>query len=204
MKKMLKKNQKICIVSEDIKGSFSSKILKAEKNLFEVEINSNDINYYKKGSEIEAFTIVDEGMLYFKAKVDSVKKKEGILIISFDKKDYELLQRREYTRIDFEKEFTLKDADNDYVCKTIDISAGGMKILLDKKINVANDYPIQFSLESNIPIECFFKPIRIDEMLSKNKVVKYVVSGKFVALKNIDKIAIVQFCFKKQMENKNK
>lgn len=79
-----------------------------------------------------------------------------------------------------------------------------MKILLDKKINVANDYPIQFSLESNIPIECFFKPIRIDEMLSKNKVVKYVVSGKFVALKNIDKIAIVQFCFKKQMENKNK
>ena len=204
MKKMLKKNQKICIVSEDIKGSFSSKILKAEKNLFEVEINSNDINYYKKGSEIEAFTIVDEGMLYFKAKVDSVKKKEGILIISFDKKDYELLQRREYTRIDFEKEFTLKDADNDYVCKTIDISAGGMKILLDKKINVVNDYPIQFSLESNIPIECFFKPIRIDEMLSKNKVVKYVVSGKFVALKNIDKIAIVQFCFKKQMENKNK
>ena len=204
MKKMLKKNQKICIVSEDIKGSFSSKILKTEKNLFEVAINSDDINYYKKGSEIEAFTVVDEGMLYFKAKVDTIKNKENILTISFDKKDYELLQRREYTRIDFEKEFTLKDADNEYVCKTIDISAGGMKILLDKKISVANDYPIQFSLESNIPIECFFKPIRIDEMLSKNKVVKYVVSGKFVALKNIDKIAIVQFCFKKQMENKNK
>ena len=37
---------------------------------------------------------------------------------------------------------------------------------------------------------------------AKNK--KNIVSGRFIALKNIDKIAIVQFCFKKQMENTNK
>ena len=79
-----------------------------------------------------------------------------------------------------------------------------MKIETDAPVTNEKDYYVEFSLEGNIPIQCFFKPIRVDELHQKNKKAKNLVSGRFIALKNIDKIAIVQFCFKKQMENTNK
>ena len=143
-------------------------------------------------------------MLYFKTKADEIDSKNRTIKAVFDKKSYDLLQRREYTRIDFEKEFTLKDGENDYICSTLDISAGGMKILADMPLSTEKDYTIEFSLESNIPIQCFFRPIRVDEVRLKDKTTKNIISGRFIALKNIDKIAIVQFCFKKQSENTNK
>ena len=204
MKKLLKKNQKICVVPKDIKGSMSSKIIKTDRDIIEFEVNEKDLPYYSKGESIEIFTVVDDGMLYFKTKVEKTDENQKVVSASFDKKTYDLLQRREYTRIDFEKEFTLKDGENEYICSTIDISAGGMKILADIPLSPEKDYLIEFSLESNIPIECFFRPIRVDEVHLKNKEVKNIISGRFIALKNIDKIAIVQFCFKKQSENTNK
>ena len=201
MKKLLKKNQKIWIVPEDIKGATSSSIQKTSGNKLEVSVSKEDLKYYSVNKTVEMFTIVDEGMLYFKPQVTEVLENENTIKVEFNKEEYDLLQRREFTRIDFEKEFTLKDENSEYVCQTIDISAGGMKFSTDKMLSVEKDYIIEFSLESNIPIQCFFKPIRVDQI---EKTKKNIVSGRFIALKNIDKIAIVQFCFKKQMENKNK
>ena len=204
MKKLLKKNQNVFVVPEDVKGALSSKIKKFEKNILEICIDKDDMQYYSSKSPIEVFTVVDEGMLYFKTEIGSIDAENNVLSIAFDKKNSEILQRREYTRIDLDKEFTLKDGEKDYVCKFVDLSAGGMKILTDADLSTEKDYLIEFSLESNIPIGCYFKPIRVDEIHMKNKPVKKVVSGRFIALKNIDKIAIVQFCFKKQTENTNK
>ncbi len=204
MKKLLKKNQKIYVVPQDIKGAMSSKIVGTERSVIEFEINEKDLPYYEKNGALEIFTVVDEGMLYFKTKADEIDSKNRTIKAVFDKKSYDLLQRREYTRIDFEKEFTLKDGENDYICSTLDISAGGMKILADLPLSTEKDYTIEFSLESNIPIQCFFRPIRVDEVRLKDKTTKNIISGRFIALKNIDKIAIVQFCFKKQSENTNK
>ncbi len=204
MKKLLKKNQKIYIIPEDIKGAFSTKIIKSAKNILEIQITADDIAFYNPDDNIEAFSVVNEGVLYFKPRVAEVDKKENVLKIEFDEKNCNLLQRREYTRIDIEKEFTLKDGETEYVCTMMDLSAGGLKILTNAPLTTEKDYEIEFSLESNIPIQCFFKPIRVAEVKGKNKPAKNIVSGRFIALKNIDKIAIVQFCFKKQMENKNK
>ena len=204
MKKLLKKNQKIYVVPQNNKGAMSSKIVGTERSVIEFEINEKDLPYYEKNGALEIFTVVDEGMLYFKTKADEIDSKNRTIKAVFDKKSYDLLQRREYTRIDFEKEFTLKDGENDYICSTLDISAGGMKILADLPLSTEKDYTIEFSLESNIPIQCFFRPIRVDEVRLKDKTTKNIISGRFIALKNIDKIAIVQFCFKKQSENTNK
>lgn len=204
MKKLLKKNQKVCIVPNDIKGALSSNIKNIVKDTIELELKEEDLRYYTKDDVVEVFTVVDDGMLYFKPTVCEINNEEKTIKIAFDKKAYDLLQRREYTRIEIEKEFTLKDEDKDYVCKTLDISAGGMKIETDAPVTNEKDYYVEFSLEGNIPIQCFFKPIRVDELHQKNKKAKNIVSGRFIALKNIDKIAIVQFCFKKQMENTNK
>ena len=76
-----------------------------------------------------------------------------------------------------------------------------MKFVTEAPLTPIKDYLIEFSLDSGIPIRCFFKPIRVDGIESKKSVQKNIVSGRFIALKNIDKIAIVQFCFRKEMES---
>ena len=205
MKKLLKKNQKIYAVPEDIKGALSTTIKKVTTKNIEFEIDKKDLKYYKKDNAIEMFTVVDAGMLYFKPIVVDVLKEENIIKVAFDKNVYDLLQRREFTRIEITKEFKLFDKEKEYVCNSIDISAGGMKFITEAPLTPIKDYIIEFSLDSGIPIRCFFKPIRVDEFenkTTKKSQPKNIVSGRFIALKNIDKIAIVQFCFRKEMESK--
>lgn len=209
MRKLLKKNQKIYMVPQDIKGALSTKIKKVSRNVIEVEVNNADLQYYQKDAIVEMFTVVDEGMLYFKPVVSEVFADENVVKVVFNKEVYDLLQRREFTRVELEKDFRLSDGQNDYVCSLVDISAGGMRFLTDAPLTTVRDYVIEFSLENNIPIQCFFKPIRVDELQvkatkTKKQSPQSIVSGRFIALKNIDKIAIVQFCFKKQMEFTNK
>ena len=95
MKKLLKKNQKIYIIPEDIKGAFSSKIIKSAKNILEIQTTADDIAFYNSDDNIEAFSVVNEGVLYFKPRVAEVDKKENVLKIEFDEKNCNLLQRRE-------------------------------------------------------------------------------------------------------------
>ncbi len=202
MKKLLKKHQQIYFVPEDIQGAFAADILDFSAESIEVGVSEKDIEYYKQGEQIESFAVVEEGMLYFKPVVTEIDTQNNRLKVRFDKDKYDILQRREYTRVDFEKEFTLTNNDRECVCKCIDICAGGMKFVTSELLNTAQDYKIEFTLESTIPISCYFKPIRV--MPQKGTKQENVVSGRFIALKNIDKIAIVQFCFKKSMESTNK
>ena len=202
MRKLLKKNQKIFMAPENIKGALSTTIKKVTTKSIEVEIDKKDLKYYKKDNKIEMFTIVDAGMLYFKPTITDVLKEANIIKVEYDKKTYDLLQRREFSRVEIQKEFKLFDTDNkEYICVSIDISAGGMKFVTEAPLTPVKDYLIEFSLDSGIPIRCFFKPIRVDGIESKKSVQKNIVSGRFIALKNIDKIAIVQFCFRKEMES---
>ena len=203
MKNLIKNNQKIFMVPKDIKGALSTFINKIVGSSIDVNVSKADLSYYKLGDVVEMFTVIDDGMLYFKPRITDINAAEGIIRVEFDKKNYDQLQRREYTRIDMHKEFILKDDEKSYVCTCLDLSAGGMKIQTEAELDRLKDYAIEFSLESNIPIECFFRPVRVTAD-KDGETVKNIVSGRFIALKNIDKIAIVQFCFKKQMENTSK
>lgn len=203
MKNLIKKGQKIYMVPQDVRGSLSSTIDKLVGSTICFKISENDLEFYSLGDVVEMFTVINDGVLYFKPRVVGIDPTEKIIKVEFNKENYEQLQRREYTRIDMEKEFTLKNGEESIVCVCLDLSAGGMKLETTAKLNIAQDYPIEFSLESKIPISCFFQPIRITEK-GKGKNKKNIISGRFVAIKNIDKIAIVQYCFKKQSENINK
>lgn len=203
MKNLIKTGQKIYMVPKDIKGSLSSDIENIAGTTITLKISNNDIKYYKLGDVVEMFTVIHDGLLYFKPRVVGIDKETGTVKTEFNKEQYEQLQRREYTRVEMDKEFTLKYGEESVVCKCLDLSAGGMKLETTVKLKETEDYSIEFPLESKIPIECFFQPIRVTAK-GKGKTKKYITSGRFIALKNIDKIAIVQYCFKKQTENTNK
>ena len=197
MKKTVKKNQKFNIIPQNVKGAASCTVLYTDKSFFDVEITTADMKYYKENGEVELFTVVDDGMMYFKSKIETVG--DNIVTIKMPEA-HEVIQRREHTRVPFTNQVKLKSGEKVYTCDCSDISAGGMKLFCYEDIEPKCDYEIKFSLDGKIEISAFFHPIRV----KVEKKGKTILSGKFIALKNIDKIAIVQYCFKKETENVNK
>lgn len=198
MKTLLKKNKKVSILPQDVQGAAEGTIKKALKDFFEVEIPQEDLKYYKTGENVELFAAVDAGMLYFSSELEEIN--ENLLKIK-TAKDYELLQRREYTRIPLDREIKIKD-DNS-TCKCIDISAGGMQNRDGKTAGYGKRLHDFFQSGRKNRNQLLFAPDKDFQGRQKENG-KYIVSGRFVLLKNIDKIAIVQYCFKKNIENTNK
>ena len=52
----------------------------------------------------------------------------------------------------------------------------------------------------DLSVSCKYKLIRVE----KNDADIYTISGRFTCLSNVDKMTLVQFCMKKNMENINK
>ena len=83
----------------------------------------------------------------------------------------------------------------------MDISAGGMRLSSETEMKKDKDYAVDISLDSNLFISCTFRPVRV-VFEEENK--KYNISGKFVLIKNIDRVALMQYCMKRQSEMQNK
>jgi len=190
MNTFFKENQEVNILPENVKGAAIGKVIKAVDEHLEVEIPVNDVQFYHPNSPIELFVPAEEGMAYATTVLESVEN--NIVKMKLTNKS-ELLQRREFTRIPLNQEVLMKD--DNTTCRCLDISAGGMKIESDRQLDMEKDYTISFSLDTGADINCYLRPIRI----SKDENSKYIVSGRFVLLTNIDKIAIVQYCFRKKI-----
>lgn len=197
MIKKIRKNQKFSIIPQEVKGAANCKVVDVAKTTFDVSLPLIEQKYYNEGERVELFSAIKDGMLYFETTVDKITP-VGLKLKQ--PKNNELLQRREFLRTELCASVILKDNIREVECDCVDISAGGMKVSLKEPIETNGDYIIKFTLDGKIYIDCFFRPVR----LLKGKKGTHLLSGRFIALKNIDKIAIVQYCLKKQTENTNK
>lgn len=197
MRKYIIKNKEFKIIPKDIKGATICSIAETQDDSFEVQLKTDET--YNKNESVELFSITPQGLLYFETHVTDVIGNNVKLLYPIAHK---FLQRREYTRIDFTKNILIKEKDKDTSIKVtiLDISAGGMKISSSEELSLSKDYQINAEVDRSIKIDCLFQPIRIEA----DNINGYTVSGRFKILKNIDRISLVQFCFKKQMENQNK
>ena len=59
---------------------------------------------------------------------------------------------------------------------------------------------VTIKLSDEQEIKCKYQLIRVEK--GDNGI--YTISGRFISLSNIDKMTLVQFCMKKDMENSNK
>ena len=108
MKNLIKNGQKIYMVPDDIKGGLSSVINKIVGTTISIAVSHADMAYYFLGDVVEMFTVVNDGILYFKPRVVGIDKALNTIKVEFSKDKYEQLQRREFTRVYLQKEFTLK------------------------------------------------------------------------------------------------
>ena len=75
-----------------------------------------------------------------------------------------------------------------------------MKLRTEENIDIEKVYNVVINLSDEQQIKCQYQLIRVE----KGDNGLYTISGRFVNLSNIDKMVLVQFCMKKDMENLNK
>jgi len=87
-----------------------------------------------------------------------------------------------------------------FKARTLDLSAGGMKIQTMENLDIEKEYRIVIRLSNEQEIKCKYQLIRVE----RGDDGKYTISGRFTQLTNIDKMILVQYCLQKEMENQNK
>ena len=196
MRELVKTDQLVTIVPQDFKKTNKGKVIEVSPEGFRMKLQ------YKPDGLIvnhicDFYSLTDNGYLYFESYVEALDN--NIITIPNPVK-HRFLQRRKFTRIKFLEDLVLTCDNVSHNVRTLDISAGGMKIRTQDNIDIEKEYHVSIKLSDEQIINCKYQLIRIEK--GDNGI--YTISGRFTHLNNIDKMTLVQFCMKKDMENINK
>ena len=196
MRELLKNEQLVTIVPQDFKKTNKGRVLDVSMDGFRMELK------YKPDGLIvnhicDFYSLTDNGYLYFESYIEAL---ENNVIKIANPVKHRFLQRRKFTRIKFLEDLELTCGDIVHKVRTLDLSAGGMKIRTSDNIDIEKEYSVSIKLSDEQEIKCKYQLIRVE----KGDSGLYTISGRFTQLSNIDKMTLVQFCMKKDMENLNK
>lgn len=192
MRELVKVGQDVLIVPKDFKLSNRGKVTEVGENGFKMKVSypTNGINL---NHICEFFSQTENGMLYFESYTSNMEN--NVLTIANPIK-HRFLQRRKFTRITFLEDTKLYKDDVSYDIQTIDLSAGGMKFKSANHINIDTEYNVDIVLDDEQTVTCKIQLIRIEKQDDDS----YILSGRFLILNNIDKMTLIQYCMKKNME----
>lgn len=196
MRELLKNEQLVTIVPQDFKKTNKGRVLDVSMDGFRMELK------YKPDGLIvnhicDFYSLTDNGYLYFESYIEAL---ENNVIKIANPVKHRFLQRRKFTRIKFLEDLELTSGDIVHKVRTLDLSAGGMKLRTSDNIDIEKEYSVSIKLSDEQEIKCKYQLIRVE----KGDSGLYTISGRFTQLSNIDKMTLVQFCMKKDMENLNK
>lgn len=196
MRELIKNEQLVTVVPQDFKNTNRGTVVDVSMDGFRMKLQ-----YKPEGLIVnhicDFYSLTDNGYLYFESYIQALEN--NILTIANPVK-HRFLQRRKFTRIKFMEDLVLSCDDTTHNVRTLDISAGGMKITTTDNIDIEKEYKVTIKLSDEQEISCRYQLIRVE----KNDTGKYIISGRFTHLNNIDKMTLVQFCMKKDMETINK
>lgn len=190
------KDQEFIIISSAVTNAARGVVTSVfEDGSFTLELESSE--KYCSGEQVDLFAVSGSGVMCFSSELKSVKDRTLTVLKPYWEKD---IQRREYIRVEINKNILIYTEGKTIRATVTDISAGGAALLTDTEMKKDTDYKFDISLEKQNLISCKFRPIRVN--LREDK--RYMVSGKFTLIKNIDRVVIMQYCMKKSSENQNK
>ena len=184
------------ILPEDIETAGIFKLRKSENNTMTL-FGKSPIKL-SVGNNSEVFVNSNEGIIYFHTVIKNVT--ENIIEVDLPQ-DYEILQRRESKRVKIGCPVVIKKDDFEENVMLIDISAGGIKIFTKNQIQLNKDYEVILNFD-NLDAVFTFLPQRISFEGEEDK--GYLISGQIVSKSPKDKIALVQYCYKKIFEQSNR
>ena len=196
MRELIKKEQLVTIVPQDFKNSNKGKVLEVSQEGFSMELK------YKPEGLIqnhicEFYSMTDNGYLYFESYIQEL---ENNVIKIANPVKHRFLQRRKYTRIKFVEDIDLVYGKETHKARTLDLSAGGMKIQTSENLDIEKEYAVVIKLSNEQEVKCKYQLIRVE----RGDNGQYTISGRFVQISNIDKMILVQYCMQKEMEKQNK
>lgn len=196
MRELVKNEQLVTIVPQDFKNTNKGTVLDVSMEGFRMKLI-----YKPEGLLVnhicDFYSLTDNGYLYFESYIQAL---DGNIVTIANPVKHRFLQRRKFTRIKFLENLVLTYDDESHNIRTLDLSAGGMKITSDDNIDMEKEYNVIIKLSDEQEVKCRYQLIRVE----KNDNGKYIISGSFTHLNNIDKMTLVQFCMKKDMETFNK
>ena len=196
MRELLKKEQLVTVVPQDFKSSNKGRVLEIFPDRFRMELKYKPEGMIKNHI-CDFYSLTDNGYLYFESYIQKVEN--NVVEVASPVK-HRFLQRRKFTRIKFLEELELTFENTVHKVRTLDLSAGGMKIRTEANVDIEKEYNVSLKLNDEKQINCKYQLIRVE----KGDDGIYTISGKFTHLSNIDKMTLVQYCMKKDMENLNK
>jgi len=196
MRELIKKEQLVTIVPQDFHNTNNGTVTDVRMDGFDMKLKYVP-NGLLKNHVCDFYSLTDNGYLYFESYIKELN--ENIISIANPTK-HRFLQRRKFTRIKFLEDIELSFDEITHKAKTLDLSAGGMKIKTTENIDIEHEYKTCIKLSDEQEVYCKYHPIRVE----KTDDGFYIISGKFAALSNIDRMTLIQFCMKKNMENINK
>ena len=194
MESYLKYGTIFCVVPNNIENASYVEFNKIDLNCLTYKCSDLNLDI-KENENLEFFSNGTKGILYFCANTKTCSN--GFLNIVFPDK-YEILQRRENQRINIKEKVTVREHDKSFSALIEDISVGGMKIKTTSELKINEAYTVFLNFD-NLNLKFTFIPARIsfeDE--------NYIISGQIKSDNASDKIELVQYCYKKQFEQKNR
>jgi len=196
MRELVKKEQLVTIVPQDFKKTNKGSVVDVSMEGFRMKL------MYKPDGLLvnhicDFYSITDNGYLYFESYIQAL---ENNIITIANPVKHRFLQRRKFTRIKFIEDLVLTYEDISHNVRTLDLSAGGMKIRSEDNIDIEKEYHVTIKLSDEQEVKCRYQLIRVE----KGDNGLYTISGRFTHLNNIDKMTLVQFCMKKDMESISK
>jgi len=196
MRELLKKEQLVTIVPQDFKNTNRGTVTEVSPDGFRMKLN-----YKPEGLLVnhicDFYSLTDNGYLYFESYIQALDN--NVISIANPVK-HRFLQRRKFTRIKFLENLILSFGDESHKVRSLDLSAGGMKIQTEDNLDIEKEYDVVVKLSDEQEVKCRYQLIRVE----KGDNGLYTISGRFTHLTNIDKMTLVQFCMKKDMESMNK
>ena len=196
MRELIKKEQLVTIVPQDFKNSNKGRVLSVDMDGFRMELKYKPEGLIKNHI-CDFYSLTDNGYLYFESYIQNL---ENNVVSIANPVKHRFLQRRKFTRIKFMEDLELVFGDTVHKIRTLDISAGGMKIQSKENIDIEKEYKVSIKLSDEQEVKCKYQLIRVE----KGENGLYTISGRFTNQSNIDKMTLNQFCMKKDMENMNK
>lgn len=196
MRELVVENQEILMIPQNFKFANRGKVTEVRAGDFTLELDYEPEGVLEN-TYCEFYTQTSHGKLYFDSYAKEINGKT--LVIASPAK-HKFLQRRQYTRIKYMNELDLVLDGNTYKISTLDISAGGMKLITASNINIEGTFDVTLPLTDNVTLACKFQPIRIE----KRNEGGFTVSGQFVYNSSHDKMILTQYCAKRSVEIKNK
>ena len=196
MRELIKNEQLVTIVPHDFKDANKGKVLEVSMEGFRMELKYKPEGIIKNHI-CDFYSLTDNGYLYFESYIQDIVN--NVVTVANPVK-HRFLQRRKFTRIKYLTDLELVCDNIHHKVRTLDISAGGMKLRTSENIDIEKDYQVSIKLNEENEIKCKYQLIRVEK--GDNGI--YTISGRFINLSNIDKMTLVHFCMNKDMENKNK